>query len=190
MESRLSRRSWSARRAGKSSAETAQRRPKDHQAAQSGSTAQRQGAGRNNVVAGAFKKARSLVRRGSGQRRGRLTPLKERARLIALFDEAVMGGASRYQAAAVIGISERTLKRWRSERKWNSHFHYPIYAKILENCNPTESVSFSDEKSYSPIRLTCCQLATEPLRTTVSISCLSCSLDASVIFWVRSAISG
>ena len=105
-----------ARRAGKSSAETAQRRPKDHQAAQSGSTAQRQGAGRNNVVAGAFKKARSLVRRGSGQRRGRLTPLKERARLIALFDEAVVGGASRYQAAAVIGISERTLKRWRSER--------------------------------------------------------------------------
>ena len=64
----------------------------------------------------AFKKARSLVRRGSGQRRGRLTPLKERARLIALFDEAVVGGASRYQAAAVIGISERTLKRWRSER--------------------------------------------------------------------------
>jgi putative transposase len=27
-----------------------------------------------------------------------------------------VGGASRYQAAAVIGISERTLKRWRSER--------------------------------------------------------------------------
>ncbi len=27
-----------------------------------------------------------------------------------------MGGESRYQAAAVIGISERTLKRWRSER--------------------------------------------------------------------------
>lgn len=41
--------------------------------------------------------------------------LDERARLIALFDEAVVVGASRYQAAGIIDVSERTLKRWRSE---------------------------------------------------------------------------
>lgn len=31
-----------------------------------------------------------------------------------MFDEAVTGGASRYKAAAMIDVSERTLKRWRS----------------------------------------------------------------------------
>ena len=31
-----------------------------------------------------------------------------------MFDEAITGGASRYQAAAIIDVSERTLKRWRS----------------------------------------------------------------------------
>jgi len=45
-----------------------------------------------------------------------LTRLDERTRLVSLFDEAVSGGASRYRAAEVINISERTLKRWRSER--------------------------------------------------------------------------
>lgn len=32
-----------------------------------------------------------------------------------LFDEAVAGGASRYKAAVIINVNERTLKRWQSE---------------------------------------------------------------------------
>ncbi|WP_409526018.1 IS3 family transposase [Nitrincola sp. MINF-07-Sa-05] len=51
---------------------------------------------------------------GTDGQRGQLTPLHDRTRLLACFDEAVTTGASRYQAAAVVGISQRTLKRWRS----------------------------------------------------------------------------
>ncbi|MBQ0832729.1 helix-turn-helix domain-containing protein [Marinobacter sp.] len=42
-----------------------------------------------------------------------MTPLDERARLLELFDEAVAGGAARYKVAELMGVSERTLKRWR-----------------------------------------------------------------------------
>ena len=39
--------------------------------------------------------------------------MKERARLLAWFDEAVAHGARRFKAAELMGLSQRTLKRWR-----------------------------------------------------------------------------
>ena len=43
-----------------------------------------------------------------------MTSLDDRTRLLQYFDEAVTTGASRYQAANLMGLSERTLKRWRT----------------------------------------------------------------------------
>ena len=40
--------------------------------------------------------------------------MHDRTRLLECFDEAVTTGASRYQAAQVMGINQRTLKRWRT----------------------------------------------------------------------------
>ncbi|WNK19077.1 IS3 family transposase [Halomonas piscis] len=50
---------------------------------------------------------------GSPGQRGRLTSLNERTRLLKDFDEAVASGAARYKAAELMGLSQRTLKRWR-----------------------------------------------------------------------------
>ncbi|WP_176493077.1 hypothetical protein [Cobetia sp. 5-25-4-2] len=67
---------------------------------------------RNDFVTGGVEKARSLLRRSTEQR-GRLTSLNKRIRLLMHFDETVAGGAARYKAAGVVGLSQRTLKRWR-----------------------------------------------------------------------------
>ncbi|EHC2066854.1 hypothetical protein JT615_004726 [Escherichia coli] len=48
-----------------------------------------------------------------GQQRGRLPPLLERRKIIALVREAVSSnGARKSQACRCIGISIRTLQRW------------------------------------------------------------------------------
>ncbi|EAC1461953.1 helix-turn-helix domain-containing protein [Escherichia coli] len=47
-----------------------------------------------------------------GQQRGRLPPLLERRKIIALVREAVANGARKSQACRCIGISIRTLQRW------------------------------------------------------------------------------
>lgn len=47
------------------------------------------------------------------QRRGRMTSLPERLRLIRLIGEAVRCGAGRHRACRLAGISLRTLQRWR-----------------------------------------------------------------------------
>ncbi len=39
--------------------------------------------------------------------------MTERTRLLQYFDEAIAGGAARYKAAELMGLSQRTLKRWR-----------------------------------------------------------------------------
>lgn len=47
-----------------------------------------------------------------GSKRGRLTPLSERHKIISLIDEAVVNGARKHEASHAIGISLRTLQRW------------------------------------------------------------------------------
>lgn len=42
--------------------------------------------------------------------------MEERTRLLDDFDEAVANGAARYKAAGLLGLSQRTLKRWRHGR--------------------------------------------------------------------------
>jgi hypothetical protein len=46
--------------------------------------------------------------------RGQLTDLAARNRILNVVDEAVQSGARQGQACAVIGMSERTLQRWRT----------------------------------------------------------------------------
>ncbi|MFC4876671.1 IS3 family transposase [Microbulbifer halophilus] len=50
---------------------------------------------------------------GEDRQRGQLTPLSERTRLLQYFDDAIAGGATRYKAAELMELSQRTLKRWR-----------------------------------------------------------------------------
>ncbi|WP_163372367.1 helix-turn-helix domain-containing protein [Endozoicomonas acroporae] len=71
-----------------------------------------QGAGRNRSFAGAVKKARCLLR---DKQRGQLTPVNERQQLLTWFDEATANGASRWKAAEQLGISLKTLNRWRDD---------------------------------------------------------------------------
>lgn len=47
--------------------------------------------------------------------RGRLTPIETRKRIVGLIDEAKANGARRWKACEVIGISVRTIERWRKE---------------------------------------------------------------------------
>ena len=81
-----------------------------------------------------------------------MTSLDERTRLLNDFDEAVAGGATRYEAANLIGLSQRTLKRWRqengavaedqrpqAERVVQSHqLTHAEQAAILDTCNEPE----------------------------------------------------
>ena len=51
-----------------------------------------------------------------------------------------------------------------------SHVQNPLTAQISGRRSPIESWSFSSEKSYSPCKLICCQVTTEPWRTAVRSS--------------------
>jgi len=42
-----------------------------------------------------------------------MTALTARASIMSLVDEAIAAGASQQRACATIGMSERTLQRWR-----------------------------------------------------------------------------
>jgi len=45
--------------------------------------------------------------------RGRLTSSSDRIKVIEVIDEAIASGARQFKACEVVGISERTLQRWR-----------------------------------------------------------------------------
>ena len=62
---------------------------------------------------------------------------------MALFDEAVSSGASRYRAAKVINVSERTLKRWRSERGVVVEDRRPHAAQ----CNQPHQLTHEEEQA-------------------------------------------
>ncbi|MBS4008096.1 MAG: helix-turn-helix domain-containing protein [Clostridium sp.] len=49
--------------------------------------------------------------------RGRLTSDSDRAKAIKLVKEATTAGAREQRACKEIGISQRTLQRWRSSRE-------------------------------------------------------------------------
>lgn len=62
---------------------------------------------------------------------------------MALFDEAVSSGASRYRAAEVMNVSERTLKRWRSERGVVAEDRRPHAAQ----CNQPHQLTHEEEQA-------------------------------------------
>jgi len=47
--------------------------------------------------------------------RGRLTSTPDRIKIVEVIDEAILSGARQFKACEEIGISERTLQRWRLE---------------------------------------------------------------------------
>ena len=64
--------------------------------------------------------------------------MSDRTRLLECFDEAVTTGASRYQAAQVIGINQRTLKRWRTEGGVITQDRRPEVTPIVQPHQMTE----------------------------------------------------
>src|SRR5690606_541786 len=69
---------------------------------------QGEGTGGNGSVTGFKKKSR-----GDLGGRGRLTSAPDRSKLLLLVDEAMQSGARQSKCAEVLGLSLRTLKRWR-----------------------------------------------------------------------------
>jgi hypothetical protein len=66
-----------------------------------------------------------------------------------------------------------------------SQVQNPLTVQSSGTRSPIESWSFSSEKSYSPWRLICCQVTTEPWRTAMRSACRRSSLSASASFFVR-----
>lgn len=90
--------------------------------------------------------------------------MDERARLLTLFDEAVNADAARYKTATLIGLSERTLKRWRQANGAVVEDQRPLVtsavqphtlttaeeAAILAVCNQVEYRSLPPSQSKRP----------------------------------------
>ena len=76
--------------------------------------------------------------------------MSERTRLLKDFDEAVVGGASRYKAAEVMGLSQRTLKRWRQAKGSVAMDRRPYAARVAQ---PHQLTQAEEEAILS----TCCQ---------------------------------
>ncbi|WP_367889771.1 helix-turn-helix domain-containing protein, partial [Burkholderia sp. S171] len=48
-----------------------------------------------------------------GQKRGRLISTRDRSKAMQLIDEAVQAGAHRASASACLGVSVRSVQRWK-----------------------------------------------------------------------------
>ena len=82
--------------------------------------------------------------------------MSERTRLLKDFDEAVAGGAARYKAAEVMGLSQRTLKRWRQINGSVTMDQRPHAARVAQ---PHQLTQAEEEAILN----TCCQPAYQSL---------------------------
>ena len=80
------------------------------QSASRGRLSQREGTGGGGGIAGTVKKVECPL----GRRRGELTPVLERQQLVGWLNEAALDGARKAQACAEVGLTLRTLQRWRA----------------------------------------------------------------------------
>src|SRR5512143_1527678 len=81
--------------------------------------------------------------------------------------------------------SGQVLERPDLPRIDSLQIHEVPRARDLGGRIPTESRSFSSEKSYSPSRLMCCQETAEPAATDSSSATRVAASGASAIFCVR-----
>lgn len=79
--------------------------------------------------------------------RGQLTVPDERKRLIDLFTEAVISGARREKAAAEIGLSARTFRRWIDDSGEVQYDRSP------EAIRPKPATALSPEERQAIIRV-------------------------------------
>ena len=82
--------------------------------------------------------------------------MSERTRLLKDFDEAVAGGAARYKAADVMGLSQRTLKRWRQINGSVTMDQRPHAVRVAQ---PHQLTQAEEEAILN----TCCQPAYQSL---------------------------
>lgn len=76
--------------------------------------------------------------------------MNERTRLLRAFDEAVASGAARYKAANMMGLSQRTLKRWRHANGKVTMDQRPQAERIVQPHQLTQA----EEKAMLSV---CCQ---------------------------------
>jgi len=84
--------------------------------------------------------------------RGRLTSSSDRIKVIEVIDEAIASGARQFKACEVVGISERTLQRWRKDgaetRDKRPEAVRPVPANKLTESEKTKIIKTMNQEKY------------------------------------------